>query len=716
MGSRSFAQVAPTSATIALNAYIFGYGGHSLVTPHSTLKQQWWTDGQIDAKVTREFVISRLRGIERNFLSRPFMSGENLRDVETLAEIDEVTDSTYIEWILDRAKRLFLILVEIGIPEQIFGCVDDSWADDDLPVPLDNVKDLDLACPNNETLNGKFYSMQFVYSLRELKRGKHTDYDQREHIPMEYATTLPPAVSLQIWDRVHFPGKSDVVYMRRKYNLADTEKSRDRRKTFMSDIELAQTLCHKHIAPIWASYTAGDSGYTLTDFVPEHTLRTYIDHRLPHQLRRTPLKERPAILCKWLHCLADGLSFLHHSRLAHTAIRPSSIWIDKSNHIAFADIGSMRTFQRDQKVVRAEAYDYISPEFVQQTLTYCVEPRSPGRSTPNKLKKNIPPRSSSLHAYTKIKFTSDPIYTTGEIPSIPYTHARVHSTPELPAVVPPMPKSPTGVRNFSRLMPSSIQFNEKASSSFPIDLIIPDSRPPEPTPAPKLNLTSSQKSDIYSLGCIYLDILTFILKGNVSTFVKFRTTKPSPPVWSTSSQKTRHDSSFHHSAEKLDAWITSLQVDCHRRTEAVFRGVPDLLDLVRGMLSTDPERRPTAKEVQQRAGYILVEMCGVRDLCCGSGGYSKGLKEAKSEEGIIEGKMDFLSIATGMVDPLVQAGGTSEAERGGALGTETTSASSRAEWGAKGNVGREADHWPRAFKRCYAHNAGEHARGQVLLK
>lgn len=64
----------------ALNAYIYGYGGHSLVTPHQQLKQRWWTDERIDAKVTRSFVISKLRGEERDFLDRPLAFGEGLTD------------------------------------------------------------------------------------------------------------------------------------------------------------------------------------------------------------------------------------------------------------------------------------------------------------------------------------------------------------------------------------------------------------------------------------------------------------------------------------------------------------------------------------------------------------------------------------------------------------------------------------------------------------
>lgn len=199
MATRTFAQVPPTAATIALNAYIYGYGGHSLVTPHQALKLKWWTDERIDARITRAFVISKLRGEEREFLDRPLAFGEGL------------TDDTYMEWILDRAKRLFLILTQIGVPDQIFGCIDDSWDDDDLPIPLENVKSLELSYDNDESLNKKFYDMQFVYLLRELKAGDHISYGPKEHIPMEYVNTLPPAVCLQPYDRVHLPSRPEEV-------------------------------------------------------------------------------------------------------------------------------------------------------------------------------------------------------------------------------------------------------------------------------------------------------------------------------------------------------------------------------------------------------------------------------------------------------------------------------------------------------------------------
>ncbi|KAI7516006.1 kinase-like protein, partial [Hortaea werneckii] len=201
------------------------------------------------------FVISKLRGEEREFLDKQLAFGEGL------------TDDTYMEWILDRAKRLFLILAEIGVPDQIFGCIDDSWDDDDLPVSMENVKNLELAYDNDDELNRKFYETQFVYLLRELRMGAHIDYGPNEHIPMDYVNTLPPAVSLQVWDRISFPGRPDSIFMRRKYALTDKETGQSFGQTFMQDVRQAGALRHEHIANVWASYTSEDAGYILSDFV-----------------------------------------------------------------------------------------------------------------------------------------------------------------------------------------------------------------------------------------------------------------------------------------------------------------------------------------------------------------------------------------------------------------------------------------------------------------
>ena len=101
MSARTLTNVV-NDQTVALNALIYGYAGHSLVTPQHALQHIWWTEERINDKVTNEFVSSRLQPQERERLHHPVGFGD-------------LSDDTYIEWIMEKARRLFLILVEIGI-------------------------------------------------------------------------------------------------------------------------------------------------------------------------------------------------------------------------------------------------------------------------------------------------------------------------------------------------------------------------------------------------------------------------------------------------------------------------------------------------------------------------------------------------------------------------------------------------------------------------
>ncbi|EMD00358.1 hypothetical protein BAUCODRAFT_53930, partial [Baudoinia panamericana UAMH 10762] len=529
--------------TIALNAYIFGYGGHSLVTPHTALKQLWWTDERIERKVTRSFVVSKLRGEERQFLDKPLAFGEGL------------TDGTYMDWILERAKRLFLILTVIGVPDQIFGCIDDSWDDDDLPLPLGNVKCLDLSYDHDEALDRRFYDVQFLYLLRELRPGAHIEYGTNEHIPMDHANTLPPAVSLQRWDRVHFPSRPEEVYMRRKYLLTDKETGCSYAEAFARDIQQARALHHEHIANVWASYTSQDAGYVLSDFVGEHTLGTFIDHRMPIQFMHVKESDRPRVLCEWMHCLADALACLHHRGVAHAAIRPSNILIDHDNHIAFADVGTIPTFQRGKKPHKSETYDYAAPESQFSRLPIVVT--------------SSPPLSSNT-AFSKLAKTNS-----GN---------------------------------------SSSSASSGCSSTKSINVCTTAATSPTSTPL-SIELTP-EMSDIYSLGCIFLDVVTFILRGKLTDFVKFRSTRMQSVPLSSSVGKVRTDHSFHGNPEKVDVWIMLLKEESAVVRGEIFRGVPELLKLIRRMLMQNATLRPSARTVRDRLQEVLVDQCGMNTLCC----------------------------------------------------------------------------------------------------
>lgn len=645
MGTRGIAQVAPTAGQVALNAYIYGYGGHSLVTPHAALKRLWWTDDRIEAKITRAFVVSKLRGEERGFLDRPLAFGEGL------------TDDTYMEWILERAKRLFMILTEIGVPDQIFGCIDDSWDDDDLPISLDNVQSLELAYDEDEALNKKFYDMQFVYLLRELQRGAHIDYGPKEHIPMEYVNTLPPAVSLQSWDRVHFPGRPDDIFVRRKFPLHTKDNGLSHHEKFLKDVRKAQCLRHEHIASTWASYTSEDDGYVLSDFVAEHTLRTFIDHRTPMQLVRVPLHERTTLLLEWMHCLADALAFLHRRGSAHTGIRPSNILIDRNNRIAFAEVGTLRTFQHGKKNSKTEAYDYAAPEsqICREAITVISSPPVSSKSAFSRIRKmssGTSSSSSNSSSSTGSSIRSNSFCTANTTPATPSFSitGRSNSLTSLASTLSPfsLSRPATSFRNFSRHLTSpstSIAPSSPIQPASPTDTItsrvLPKPTVLDPSTLRDLPTATPEMSDVFSLACVYLDLLTFILRGKTTDFVKFRSqcssmstsaassiavassnssiySNGSPPQANrTRSHKARPDASFHSlDPSRLDAWLSHLRAESSKRPEAIFRCVPEMLRMCKRMMAQNATLRPNAQQVRDCVQIALEAEGAPRKLCC----------------------------------------------------------------------------------------------------
>ncbi|KAL1306259.1 hypothetical protein AAFC00_004348 [Neodothiora populina] len=447
MGTRTFAQVPPTAATIALNAYIYGYAGHSLVTPHAALKQLWWTDDRIERKVTRGFVVSKIRGEERDFLNKPLGFGEGL------------TDDTYMDWILQRARRLFLILAELGKPEQIFGLIDDSLDDDDLPFTLESIRQLELSIEPDDRLNKQCYDTQFLFLLRQLKQGSHIDYGPNEHIPMEHVHKVPPAVPLQAWDRIHFPRDPERFFLRRKYVFGQDNSKETSRSDYLADIEKAKYLKHEHICPVYASYTAGDSGYVLSDFVPEHTLGSFIAQRLPYQFMRVTEADRPVLVLEWLHCLSDAIASLHHRGTYHGAIRPNNIIIDHDNRIAFSDIGSLRTFQKGKKIDKKEILEYAPPEvYTALTAPPLVQARLGavgGRRRSSGDDSSTSSGSSRTNSIFSLSTITSPV-------SSPLGSQTSYNAPGTP-------KSPRGFRNFSRHLSQQSTISECGPLSEPIN-------------------------------------------------------------------------------------------------------------------------------------------------------------------------------------------------------------------------------------------------------
>jgi serine/threonine protein kinase len=563
MSARTLTNVV-NDQTVALNALIYGYAGHSLVTPHAALQQIWWTDERINQKVTQEFVTSRLQPQEREQLTSPVGFGD-------------LSDDTYIEWILEKARRLFLVLAEVGEADRIFAVVDRSWDDDDLPLQMDDIEQLALSNRRDNHANTRFYHTQFSFLLRELRDGVHIDYAPNEEVPLEYVQNLPAAVSLQNWSRVHLPKRPTEVYVRRRFALGNAEDPEAFESDFMMDVESARMVEHDHIAPIWASYTAKGTGFIVTSFVGQHTLRTFIDHRTPTQYQKLAKEDRRWLILNWLHCLADAIATLHQNGFCHSAIRPSNILIDERNAIAFSDIGSLETFQKDKRPDPMDVYVYGAPEA--HILPDAFVPTAPAPP---------PVGQTAKHSSIISKSSSGSSNSNGS---------------QRQKLV----KAPTA--DFS-----GFNFGFKRT---------------QPTPKVRSRVHETEKADVFSLGCVFLEIVTFMLKKKPHDFIKHRSSKSKI---NTGGKNSRTDSSFHANLEKLDTWIEILEKASFGHDDDAFRAIPPILDLIRSMLSRAPAVRPAARDVRDKLLDIVLHETAIPDIHCGAHKHDIGFAASSDGE------------------------------------------------------------------------------------
>lgn len=132
-------------------------------------------------------------------------------------------------------------------------------------------------------------------------------------------------------------------------------------------------------------------------------------------------------------------------------------------------------------------------------------------------------------------------------------------------------------------------------------------------PNPHLN---PQAADIFSLGCIILDLLSFLLKKQ-SKFASFRAAKHKTP----GRGGAVLDSSFHRNLGQVEAWMSLLAREASKKASDsdggnVFRGFTPMLHLVARMMSANPHDRPSAEDVQHRIYQIVTEHAGIAEPHC----------------------------------------------------------------------------------------------------
>jgi hypothetical protein len=162
-------------------------------------------------------------------------------------------------------------------------------------------------------------------------------------------------------------------------------------------------------------------------------------------------------------------------------------------------------------------------------------------------------------------------------------------------------------------------------------------------PTPHLN---PQAADVFSLGCVILDLLSSLLKKQGRPFATHRAAKHKTP----GRGGAVPDSSFHKNLGQVESWMTQLAKDASKKDDQVFRGISPMLHVVERMLSLHPGERPAAHDVQTRMYQILTEACGVPEPHCVHryGGWDFGIGSLKlnSPTLVRNTSSDTMSIAT----------------------------------------------------------------------
>ncbi|KAI0407905.1 kinase-like domain-containing protein [Xylaria palmicola] len=129
------------------------------------------------------------------------------------------------------------------------------------------------------------------------------------------------------------------------------------------------------------------------------------------------------------------------------------------------------------------------------------------------------------------------------------------------------------------------------------------------TPNP---LLEPQAADIFSLGCVILELISLQMKRPAKGFASHRAAKHKLA----GRGGAVLDSSFHKNPGQLESWMTALAKDAAKKGDVVFRGVAPMLHVVARMLSALPQERPTAREVEQAMYHILTEKCQISEPHC----------------------------------------------------------------------------------------------------
>ena len=514
----------------------------------------WWSTERISTTVNAAY-------IERELGSKKLV--DKVHGV--LAFGDGLTDDTYLDWILERSPRFFLILNEIGVPEKIFEIIDKSFADDDLPLSQDDLWELNLFGSKSETLDKKFHREQYNFLIQELEPGGHVEYGDWAVVPVEPLIKRPGISKAN--DKVYVHGN---LYTRKKIAVYDDDIIDE--VQFLMHLKSLSTVRHSHLVSIWSTYSQENFIYVLLTPATEISLKSFLDEP-PKAFKSLDKAQRRETFLTWTHCLATALVYLHERGFTHQTIRPGTITVDHNNKIYLGDYSALKSLDAEESPnsYNGELYDHAAPE--------------------NWLRK---PR---LHETAALKTI---------LPGGGRTSRRI-------------PKTPTAERKTSLPLPCSPVMNTSNSSksgssgssthaSRPRNALITTFAPTERRTSISSSITArsskSEAADVFSLTTILITLLSMILHHTPKTFASHRSRLNrqagrgnAPP-----------DASFHKNLSQVVKWLDILAKEAGQREKKDMKfwgAVVEIVQLCRLGVKKEAKERVTAKELDYKvAGWV----------------------------------------------------------------------------------------------------------------
>ena len=521
----------------------------------------WWTDEDISS-VCNESFVTREIGSKKNqdALRRPLAFGDGL------------TNDSYLDWILDRGRRFFLILHAIGIPDAIFSIVDQSFVDDDLPISQNDLWEHNLFGSKSETMDKRFYREQFKYLIKPLQPGGHVEYEADDIVPLEPVAKRTPVAGSSSYDKVTIHKR---LFIRKKVSTSGDNGVG--KVQFALHLTALLTIKHSHLVDIWATYSQDDYSYMLISPASDLSLKLFLEDQ-PKNFKQLDKAEKREILLRWIHCLSSALAYLHNKGFIHSTLRPSSILIDDRNSIYINEYSALKLLDGEDtsKSYRAEIYEHAAPENWS--------------------------RRPSLHDLPALKTV---------LPGGGRTARKI--PPKEPHRAPP---SRQGMSDDANRPRSETTSSSSSSTSRPRNAIITTFRPSGS------ENDASCPADVFSLSTLIILIVSLALSHTPKAFAAHRCRHNrqagrggAPP-----------DVSFHVNLGQVLTWMDILQQEAKQKSKKDKKpGDAEMWSAMSGMvkackktLKKDPKERLTARELERETRRYLEKGVGVAARwCCG---------------------------------------------------------------------------------------------------